>query len=144
MAAFIRLLQPELLKPNSRPDIQQKTFSEKCCYFSYYFYQRNVLTNCEQSITLHTVDLTVKNLHRIPSVDLLSPAWLVLLQALSEGIAVPGHETRHLLQAHLFFTPSGIWKLPDAYFTKKNTKAVNINLTTMDHLISQYFSLGCL
>ena len=46
---------------------------------------------------------------------------------------------------HLFFTPSGIWKLPDAHFTKKNTKAVNINLTTMHYLNkSIFFSLGCL
>ena len=46
---------------------------------------------------------------------------------------------------HLFFTPSGIWKLPDAHFTQKNTKAVNINLTTMHYLNkSIFFSLGCL
>ena len=40
---------------------------------------------------------------------------------------------------HLFFTPSGIWKLPDAHFTKKNTKAVNINLTTIHHLNKSIF-----
>ena len=42
---------------------------------------------------------------------------------------------------HLFFTPSGIWKLPDAHFTKKNTKAVNINLTTTRHLNKSIFFL---
>ena len=40
---------------------------------------------------------------------------------------------------HLFFTPSRIWKLPDAHFTKKNTKAVNINLTTIHHLNKSIF-----
>ena len=45
----------------------------------------------------------------------------------------------------LFSTPLRIWKLPDAHFTKKNTKAVNINLTTIHHLNkSIFFSLGCL
>ena len=54
-----------------------------------------------QSHSRHTVDLTVKNLHGIPSVNRLSPAWLVSPQALSADIAAPGHETRHLLQAPL-------------------------------------------
>ena len=42
---------------------------------------------------------------------------------------------------HLFFTPLRIWKLPDAHFTKKNTKAVDINLTTMNHLNKLIFFL---
>ena len=37
IVAVIRLLQPELLKPNLCPNIQQKKFKENCCYFSYYF-----------------------------------------------------------------------------------------------------------
>ena len=31
----------------------------------------------------------------------------------------------------LFFTLTRIWKFPDAHFTKKNTKAVDINLKTI-------------
>ena len=31
----------------------------------------------------------------------------------------------------LFFTLNRIWKFPDAHFTKKNTKAVDINLKTI-------------
>ena len=62
-------------------------------------------------------------------------------------LASPYQATKRAIcyKHHLFFTPSGIWKLPDAHFTKKNTKAVNINLTTMHHLNkSIFFSLGCL
>ena len=62
-------------------------------------------------------------------------------------LASPYQATKRAIcyKYHLFFTPSGIWKLPDAHFTKKNTKAVNINLTTMHYLNkSTFFSLGCL
>ena len=119
IAAFIRLLQLKLPKPNSCLDIQQKTFIENCCYFSYYFFQQSVLTNCELSTTLHTVDLTVKNLHGILSVYQLSPAWLVSPQALSAGIAVPGHETRHLLQAPLVLHAFGDLEVAGCTFHKE-------------------------
>ena len=87
--------------------------------FSTIFFQQNVLTNCELSITFHTVDLTVKNLHRILSVDRLSPAWLVSPQALSAGIAVPGHETRHLLQAPLVLHALGDLEVAGCTFHKE-------------------------
>ena len=32
----------------------------------------------------------------------------------------------------LYFTPIRIWKFPDAHFTQKNTKAVNINLASKE------------
>ena len=48
-----------------------------------------------------TVGSTIKMTHRHLSVHRLSPAWLVSAQDLYAGIAVPGHETRHLLQAPL-------------------------------------------
>ena len=46
-----------------------------------------------------TVGSTIKMIHRHLSVHQLSPAWLVLLQDLSAGIAVPGRETQRSLQA---------------------------------------------
>ena len=82
---------------------------------------------------LHTVYFTIKKLARIPSVHRLSPAWLVSPQALFECIAAKGHEAHRSLQAHLFVTILRIWKLSDAHFAKKSTKAVDINLTTIKH-----------
>ena len=42
----------------------------------------------------------------------------------------------------LFFTLTRIWKFPDAHFTKKNTKAVDINLKTIiTHDFMQEYSL---
>ena len=47
----------------------------------------------------------------------------------------PHQATKHTVcyQHHLFVTPSRIWKLSDAHFAKKSTKAVDINLTTIKH-----------
>ena len=91
----------------------------KLLLFFLLFFQQSVLTNCELSITLHTVDLTVRNLHRILSVDRLSPAWLVSPRALSAGIAVPGHETRHLLQAALVLHAFGDLEVAGCTFHKE-------------------------
>ena len=47
--------------------------------------------------------------------------------------ASPHQATKHTIRYKhdLFVTPSRIWKLSDAHFAKKNTKAVDINLTTI-------------
>ena len=66
-----------------------------------FFFRQEVLKNCEFSIILHTVLFTVKKLDRSLSVHRLSPAWLVSPQALSAGIAAPGHETHRSLPAPL-------------------------------------------
>ena len=49
--------------------------------------------------------------------------------------ASPHQTTKHTVRYkhHLFVTPLRIWKLSDAHFAKKSTKAVDINLTTMKH-----------
>ena len=131
---FIRLLQPELLKPNSCPDIQQKTFIANCCYFSYYFFSRvflqivNYQSHCIPLIWQLEICIEFFQL-----IDYLLHGWSRPRLSLQ---ASPYQATKRAIcyKHHLFFTPSGIWKLPDAHFTKKNTKAVNINLTTMHHL----------
>ena len=47
--------------------------------------------------------------------------------------ASPHQATKHTVRYkhHLFVTPLRIWKLSDAHFAKKSTKAVDINLTTI-------------
>ena len=47
--------------------------------------------------------------------------------------ASPHQATKHTVRYKhdLFFTLTRIWKFPDAHFTKKNTKAVDINLKTI-------------
>ena len=49
--------------------------------------------------------------------------------------ALPHQTTKHTVRYkhHLFVTPLRIWKLSDAHFAKKSTKAVDINLTTIKH-----------
>ena len=49
--------------------------------------------------------------------------------------ASPHQTTKHTVRYkhHLFVTPLRIWKLSDAHFAKKSTKAVDINLTTIKH-----------
>ena len=48
---------------------------------------------------MHTIDFTIKMLHRNSSIHQLFPAQLVSYQDLSAGIAVSGHETSRLGQA---------------------------------------------
>ena len=95
-------------------------FIASCRYFFYYIFS----AECSYKLRIinhiaYTVDLTVKNLHRILSVDRLSPAWLVSPQALSAGIAVPGHETRHLLQAPLVLHAFGDLEVAGCTFHKE-------------------------
>ena len=47
--------------------------------------------------------------------------------------ASPYQAAKHTVRYNhdLFFTLTRIWKFPDAHFTKKNTKAVHINLKTI-------------
>ena len=49
--------------------------------------------------------------------------------------ALPHKTAKHTVRYkhHLFVTPLRIWKLSDAHFAKKSTKAVDINLTTIKH-----------
>ena len=49
--------------------------------------------------------------------------------------ASPHQATKHTVRYkhHLFVTPLRIWKLSDAHFAKKSTKAVDISLTTIKH-----------
>ena len=49
--------------------------------------------------------------------------------------ASPHQARKHTVRYkhHLFVTPSRIWKLSDAHFAKRSTKAVDINLTTIKH-----------
>ena len=56
--------------------------------------------------------------------------------------ASPHQASQHMVRhdQNLLFTPSRIWKIPDAHFTKKNTKAININLWTIHtFLIFNFF-----
>ena len=47
--------------------------------------------------------------------------------------ASPYQAAKHIVRYKhdLFFLPCRIWQFPDAHFTKKNTKAVDINLKTI-------------
>ena len=53
--------------------------------------------------------------------------------------ASPHQATKHTVRYkhHLLVTPLRIWKLSDAYFAKKSTKAVDINLTTIKHNLTK-------
>ena len=59
-------------------------------------------THCQElSMIWCSFGSTIKMIHWHLSVHRLFPAWLVSSQALSAGIAVPGHETHRSLQARL-------------------------------------------
>ena len=105
-------------------------------------FSRRVLTNWGLSITLHTVDFTVKKLHLfLQFIDYFLHGWSRPRLSLQ---ASPYQATKRAIcyKHHLFFTSSRIWKLPDTHFTKKSTKAVNINLTTIHHLHQSIFFPG--
>ena len=53
------------------------------------------------------------------SVYQLPPAWLVFPQALSAGIAVPGHETHRFLQARLALLAFEDLEVPGCTFHKE-------------------------
>ena len=110
-----------------------KKVQGKLLPFFLLFFWRRVLTNWELSITLHTVDFTVKKLHLfLQFIDYFLHSWSRPRLSLQ---ASPYQATKRAIcyKHHLFFTPSRMWRLPDTHFTKKNTKAVNINLTTTHH-----------
>ena len=124
-------------------DIQQKTFIANCCYFFYYFFQQSVLTNCESHCIPLMWQLRICT-EFLQFIDYLLHGWSRPRFSLQ---ASPYQATKRATcyKHQLFFTLRVIWKLPDAHFTKKNTKAVDINLTTMHHLNkSIFFSLGYL
>ena len=88
---------------------------------------------------MHTVDFTVKKLHLfLQFIDYFLHGWSRPRLSLQ---ASPYQATKRAIcyKHQLFSTPLRIWKLPDAHFTKKNTKAVNINLTTIHHLNKSIF-----
>ena len=117
-----------------------KTFRENCCYFFYHFFFSRVFLQIVnyQSHCIPLIWQLRSCIEFFQFIDYLLHGWSRPRLSLQTS---PYQATKRAIcyKHHLFFPPLGIWKLPDAHFTKKNTKAVNINLTTLDHLNKSIF-----
>ena len=103
-------------------------------FLLFQLFPQEVLKNCEFSIgILHTVLFSLRSwIEVFQFIDYLLHGWSRPRLSLH---ASPHQATKHTVryQHHLFVTPLRIWKLPDAHFAKKSTKAVDINLATIKH-----------
>ena len=136
-----RPLQPKLLKPIfMSKKFSKKTFKQNCSYFSNFFNRKFLTTASFQS---HCIPFFLQLRSWIKDFQFISyPLHCWSCPRLSLQASLQQAMKHTVLYKHdLFVTPSRIWKLSDAHFAKKSTKAVDINLTTIKHNLRIEFNI---
>ena len=113
--------------------LKKKTVKQNCSYFFNFFQRKFLKTASFQSAYCIPFFLQLRSwIEVFQFIDYLLHGWSRPRLSLH---ASPHQATKHTVryQHHLFVTPLRIWKLPDAHFAKKSTKAVDINLATIKH-----------